>query len=193
MKKIFLSVCALGLALGTYAQAVVDNAVIPVSVNINSIMRMNVVSGGNIEFAFNTIGQYTSGISNSPRYDTKFTVASSVDFKVLLYTEDDKFYGADDATHTMELGLVGFKVKYEGSATLDDNDYQKDWTNLSGRNSDATACTLVKSKGGDINANAYTINWSCGDDAEGASGSVLSANLAPDRYSTNIFLVLSEQ
>lgn len=192
MKKIFLSVCALGLALGTYAQAVVDNAVIPVSVNINSIMRMNVVSGGNIEFSFNTIDQYTNGIENSSRYDTKFTVASSVDFKVLLYSEDDKFYGADDANHTMELGLVGFKVTNEGSATLGDSDYQKDWTNLSGKNSDATACTLVKSNGGDINANAYTINWSCGVSGQ-ATGSVLSANLAPDRYSTNIFLVLSEQ
>lgn len=193
MKKLLISVCALGFALCSNAQAIVDNAVIPVSVNINSIMRMNVVSGGNIEFSFNTINQYTNGIGNGSRYDTKFTVASSVDFKVLLYSEDDKFYGADDATHTMELGLVGFKVKYEGSATLDDSDYQKDWTNLSGKNSDATACTLVKSNGGDIAANAFTINWSCGDVTEGASGSVLSANLAPDRYSTNIFLVLSEQ
>mgnify|MGYP003293521663 CR=1 FL=1 len=189
MKKIFLSVCALGLALGTYAQAVVDNAVIPVSVNINSIMRMNVVSGGNIEFAFNTIDQYTNGISNSTRYDTKFTVASSVSFKVTMSTEDDNLIGADNASNTMDLGLVGFMVESTGTGTP--ATIQDEWLGLG--DAGTTGLDIVTSGGGDIAANAFTIHWSCGDDAEGASGSVLSANLAPDRYSTNIFLVLSEQ
>lgn len=189
MKKMFLSVCALGLALGTYAQAVVDNAVIPVSVNINSIMRMNVVSGGNIEFSFNTIDQYTSGITNNARYDTKFTVASSVDFKVAMYTDDKSgIKGADNSAHVMDLGLIGYKV--EKSGTVAPTSIQSDPTNLSAAVSDQNF--IVKAKGGDIKANAYTIHWSCGVTDAGATKTMLSANQAPDRYSTNIFLVLTE-
>ena len=52
---------------------------------LNSILRLNVTSGGNIEFTINNIDQYTAGIANGTRYDTKFTVASSVDFNVLMY------------------------------------------------------------------------------------------------------------
>lgn len=189
MKKFLLSVCALGFALCSNAQAVVDNAVIPVSVNINSIMRMNVVSGGNIEFAFNTIDQYTNGISNSTRYDTKFTVASSIDFQVAMYTEDATLVGADDANNTMDPSLIGYKIESTGSADPDES--VDDWEGLDNASSDSHY--IVKAAGGDISANAYTIHWSCGDEGEGASGSILEANLSPDRYSTNIFLVLSEQ
>ncbi len=189
MKKLLISVCALGFALCSNAQAVVDNAVIPVSVNINSIMRMNVVSGGNIEFAFNTIEQYTNGISNSPRYDTKFTVASSINFQVAMYTEDATLVGSDDAGNSMDPSLIGFEIESTGS--VDPTECVDEWTGLDNANSDSYY--IVKAAGGDINANAYTIHWSCGDDEEGASGSILEANLSPDRYSTNIFLVLSER
>lgn len=196
MKKLLISVCALGFALCSNAQAVVDNAVIPVSVNINSIMRMNVVSGGNIEFSFNTIQQYTNGIANSPRYDTKFTVASSVDFEVLMYTEDknNEMLGADDASHKMPLKLVAYNITDDGNldetkkATL--NPIGGGWTTLESATNEENY--IVKQVGGDISANAYTIHWSCGVDGQ-SDGTVLSANLAPDRYSTNIFLVLSAQ
>lgn len=187
MKKLLISVCALGFALCSNAQAIVDNAVIPVSVNINSIMRMNVVSGGSIEFSFNTIEQYTKGIKNSERYDTKFTVASSVDFKVTMSTEDATFMGSDNASHTMPLSLVGYKVVNPSNSTTVTS-IQNSWISLS--NSETS---IVEAAGGDAAVNAYTIHWSCGDISEGASESVLSANLAADRYSTNVFLVLAAQ
>lgn len=189
MKKIFLSVCALGLALGTYAQAIVDNAVIPVSVNINTIMRMNVVSGGNIEFSFNTIEQYTKGIENSDRYDTRFTVASSVDFKVEMYAEDASLKGSDDASNEMDLNLVTYKMEANNSSAVADLVMSEDWKQLS-----EAATEIVVAGGGDAVANDFTINWSCGDATNsGAAASVLSKSLAPDRYSTNVFLVLSKQ
>lgn len=197
MKKLLISVCALGFALCSNAQAVVDNAVIPVSVNINSIMRMNVVSGGNIEFSFNTIDQYTKGISNSPRYNTKFTVASSVDFKVSMYTEDANFLGADNSANIMGRDLVGYSVEPTGTAkaatttVVTPNFLTENWSDLSGASS--VENVVVEAAGGDAAANAYTIHWSCGDTDEGAAQSVLSANLAPDRYSTNVFLVLAAQ
>ncbi|MCB9002091.1 MAG: hypothetical protein H6537_09000 [Bacteroidales bacterium] len=49
------------LASLAFGQAVNDQAIIPVSVTLNSILRLTVVSGGNIDFVVNTIDQYTSG------------------------------------------------------------------------------------------------------------------------------------
>lgn len=187
MKRIFLSIFAMALALATQAQAIVDNAVIPVAVNVNSIMRMNVTSGGSIEFAFNTIDQYTNGIENTSRYDTKFTVASSVDFKVELAAEDQHLLGSDNPSHQMALDLVAYEMEYNGSGQATSHNLPTGATQLSN-----TATTIVTAAGGDITANSYTIKWSCGVNGK-ASGSVLAANLAPDRYSTNVFLVLSEQ
>lgn len=190
MKKLLISVCALGFALCSNAQAVVDNAVIPVSVNINSIMRMNVVSGGNIEFSFNNIDQYTNGIANTDRYDTKFTVASSVDFQVKLSTESEYLLGADNTANQMGADLIGLLLENSGSVTPTSG-YSAAYTNLA--TFGTAGNVLLKSKGGNSAANAYIINWSCGVEDEGAAATILESNLKPDRYSTNVFLVLSAQ
>ena len=115
MKKITLSIIALFFAgQMSFAQAVSEHAIIPVSVTLNSILRLNVVTGGNIEFVVNTIDQYTNGISNSTQYTTNFTVASSTDFDVTLMAEDATLIGSDNSAHTMTLDNIGYSSSFHG-------------------------------------------------------------------------------
>jgi len=185
MKKLLLSIFIIGIYFTGFGQAVTDNATIPVSINLNAILRLNVVSGGNIEFSFNTISDYTNGIVPSSRYETKFTVASSSDFDVNLLAEDANFVGVDDATHTLALNYVAHTVTGGGTNST-----------VTGRTSlTNTATTIVQPaapahNGGDINANAFTIAWECATSNTGG-GTLLGTNTAPDRYTTNVFLILS--
>jgi hypothetical protein len=59
MRKFLFGFVMLFLSQLGYGQAVNDQAVIPVSITLNSILRLTVVSGGNIDFVVNTIDQYT--------------------------------------------------------------------------------------------------------------------------------------
>lgn len=196
MKKLTFLFLALGIAILSYAQPVADNAVIPVSVNLNSILRLNVTSGGNIEFTFTNIDQYTNGLANTSRYDTHFTVASSVDFDVDLSTEDATFIGADNPGNTMALNFVAYEITSNGTG-VDGTAWNligavgvpEDLTQTS-------ATPLVQSNAGagagDVVQNAFIINWECGTAATGG-GDLLSASLPADRYTTNVYLVLSAQ
>jgi hypothetical protein len=198
MKKLTLLFASLGIAFLSYAQPVADNAVIPVSVNLNSILRLNVTSGGNIEFTFSNIEQYTNGLGNTDRYDTHFTVASSVDFDVTLSTEDATFIGADDPNNTMALNFVAYEIVARVGAT------GVDGTNWNLIGTAGTVEDLTQTPGspivqsltgfgaGDVNQNAFVINWECGTSDTGG-GSLLTASLPADRYTTNVYLVLSGQ
>lgn len=126
MKKLSLFILGIAFSLGLNAQAVVDNAVIPISVSLNSILRLNVTSGGAIEFTVNSMNQYRYGIDNTTRYTTVFTVASSIDFDVFMYAENDAFYGTQMGTaentfaasdNQMLLDLVGYTMASTGSGT----------------------------------------------------------------------------
>jgi len=188
MKKLLLSIFIIGIYFTGFGQAVTDNATIPVSINLNAILRLNVVSGGNIEFSFNTIGDYTNGIAPTARYRTTFTVASSSDFDVDLLAEDANFVGVDDATHTLNLNYVAHTVAATGTGSANSTvTGRTDLTN--------TATTIVQPatpahNGGDINANVFTIDWECATSNTGG-GTLLGTNTAPDRYTTNVFLILS--
>ena len=64
MKKNLTVLLAALLMGGTaFGQAVSDRNIIPVAVNLNQVLRMNINNGGNIEFMFNTIDEYKLGIS----------------------------------------------------------------------------------------------------------------------------------
>ncbi|RLD41316.1 MAG: hypothetical protein DRI86_13630, partial [Bacteroidetes bacterium] len=90
MKTFSLFAIALFMFQFTFGQAVRDRNVIPVAVNLNQVLRMTINNGGNIEFNFNTIDQYKTGISgdqatsssagtatSNPMYVTDFVIASS--------------------------------------------------------------------------------------------------------------------
>jgi hypothetical protein len=199
MRKFITIVFGLALLTNvTFAQGVSDKAVIPVAVTLNSILRLNIVSGGNIDFAFNNLMDYQNGIENSSAYDTRFTVASSQDFNVNMVVEDDVFIGTDYAdttggAHTMPLNNVGYSMEYTGTGGAA-GDYTFPAVTPEALSSGQT--TIVAPAGasiaGPVTKNDFTIHWECGTQVGGMNGqSFLQQNLAADRYTTNVFLVLS--
>lgn len=103
MKKvILLAGAALMMGLGASAQPVSDRAVVPMAINLNQVLRLRVIDGGNIEFVFNTIEEYrlgfsgdvaTSGSSNNAAtedfYRTTIEVTSSTTWHLDYGVEDD--------------------------------------------------------------------------------------------------------
>ena len=206
MKKILLSLMAIALSIGVYAQPISDNAIIPISVSLNSILRLNVTSGGNIDFQINSIDQFTNGISNGPRYTTTFTVASSIDYDVLMYAEGASLIGSDLSTHTMLVGNIGYVIECTGTAVVAAagdillNGLVADPAVIAALNN-LPATEIVSSiptpagtgGAGDIAKNKFEIRWELATAAaRGVStlGTLLSQNLNPDRYSTSVFLAL---
>ncbi len=198
MKKITILMMFIGLGLASFGQAVADNALIPISITLNSILRMNVTSGGNIDFTVNTLDDYENGIDNTARYQTKFTVSSSRNFAVAMYAEDATFIGSDDASNTMDLNYCGYSLTSDGTyADGAENTLAPatgSWAALS--NTSATIITSGTGNAGDINANSFTIMWELGtSNIQGATGgnanTLKQGNFPSDRYATNVFLVLS--
>lgn len=198
MKKLTILFAGLFLcATASFGQAIDDRAVIPVAINLNSILRLNVTSGGNIEFNFNTLADYTNGIANSAGYTTRFTVASSVNWNVFIYAEDAAMTGTDlaSATPTLEVGYIGYQIDSEGtfpfasllapSATTVVPLNANPATLLVGFNTTPNA--------GDVAQHRYSILWECATPAVLAAASLdnmLERAAAADRYSTNVFLTL---
>ncbi len=203
MKKlttIFLSLIIASVSV--FSQPVSDNAIIPVAVTLNSILRLNVVSGGNIEFAVNTLDQYTDGIENSTRYDTKFTVASSIDFDVVLYAEDATLMGSDATgtnANSMPLWNIGYEVEETGGGVIGTN-----WNIQGGTGQILTVVTnssvdivtsLANAGAGDVAENAFTVHWELCTSSVVALiatsyNTLLYQSLSADRYATNIFIAL---
>ena len=194
------------LSTGINAQ-VTDQKVIPVSVTLNSILRLNVVSGGNIDFVVNTIQQYEDGIANVGRYDTQFTVASSTDFDVEMYAEDASLVGVDiggGGANTMSLNNVGYLLSVDGSGADGTNwDIISSITMLTGPGSPASIVAgIANNAAGGTDQNAWTINWELATDNgngsdmvanTGLGSNLLTQSLTPDRYITNVYLELIPQ
>ena len=203
MKKITLILLGFFLYTGSVnAQAIDDRAVIPVAVNLNSILRLNVVSGGSIEFNFNTLDDYTNGINSggtNPGYQTKFNVASSVDWNVYMYAEDATLSGTDEvgSANNMDIDNIGFHVDYDGTGVAAEYFYAADDPgNPVALTNDETEILVgfltPNSNAGDISQNAFVINWRCGTNEGGGmnTSNILEQSLAADRYATNVFLLL---
>ena len=172
MKKIALLLCGAFIYLATFGQAINDRAVIPVSVNLVSILRLTIKSGGNIEFTFNTIDDYNTGVTAG--VVTQFTVASSQNFDVVFDSESANLIGTDSATHSIPGTEVIMAIAgATGTITTP--------TNISAINGGLDV--IEDGVAGDATANAYTITWTCG-----TSGNLLG--YPPDRYATNVFLTL---
>jgi len=194
MRKLVFAFFMLILSQVSFGQAVNDQAVIPVSVTLNSILRLTVVSGGNIDFVVNTITQYTDGINElgaGTQYHTIFTVASSEDFNVTLRAEDATLIGQDDATQTMPLNNIGFDLTETGTGA-DPGNWALPAAVLPLTNIAANVVTGVNGfSAGSALQNNFTIRWRLGT-AEGTmiGTSLLAQSLTPDRYITNVFLEL---
>lgn len=194
MKKVSLFLLGMVMGLALLAQPVVDNAIIPVAVNLNSILRLNVTSGGNIEFTVSTIDQYNNGIATGPRYYTDFTVASSVDFDVNLYAEDANLIGTDNVANTMTLDNIGYIVVGTGGGA-DGTNWNLPAAVAPLTNAAVAVVQSIANNGaGDIVQNAFQIQWEMGTSTGTMNAnSLLQQSIAPDRYATNVFLVLAAQ
>ncbi len=196
MKRIALLLAGSFLLIAnvSFSQAIDDRTVVPVAVTLNSILRLNVVSGGNIEFNFNTLADYTSGINNSAAYDTKLTIASSVDWDLIMYAEDATLIGTDDATggNTLPLDYIGYNISADGAndETLVAIPSFGTTRALSNAEIAIVGYDGTNSNAGDINANAYTIHWRCATGEGDSFGNLLTEGAAADRYATNVFLIL---
>jgi len=193
MRKLLFTLALAVLSQVSFGQAVNDQAIIPVSVTLNSILRLTVVSGGNIDFVVNTIDQYTNGINSGgadARWQTNFTVSSSQDFDVTLAAEDAALMGQDDPANTMPLDNIGFDLTGSGGGP---GNWALPGDVLPLTNGPQSIVTgVVGASAGDATQNNFTIRWRLGTQESAAMNtlSLLEQSLTPDRYITNVFLEL---
>lgn len=201
MKKLLLILMAIISVSLVKAQPVSDIAIIPVGVNLNSILRLQVISGGNIEFAVNTISQYSNGIPNTAGTTTTFTVSSTVNFAVNLYAEGANMIGTD-LGGSLPVTNIGYTMAETGTGA--------DATNWN-LNSVATTNVLASAKGatsvivdgissiaaGNAAQNTFQIKWELATPAVlgavgglGAANTLLIQGKKADRYVINTFLDL---
>jgi hypothetical protein len=194
MKKLTLSLIAVILALTTsLAQPVSDMGIIPVGITLNSILRLNITGGGNLEYSVNTMTQYTNGILPAPAYVTTFTVASSVHFSVDLYSDAANFTGVSGGGNVMPVGNLGYILTETGSGIPATN-----WIILATIQAVTNApVRIINGAGlpsaGDITQNSFVLSWELATvnlRAVSTLSSLLTQNLASDRYVANVVLEL---
>ncbi|MBU0488843.1 MAG: hypothetical protein KKA07_01390 [Bacteroidetes bacterium] len=206
MKKFKLAVAAIAVlfAGSMFAQPVHDNGVVPVAVTLNSVLRLNIVSGGNIEFVFNNVQEYKVGKANggaNDLYTTNVTVAASNDWNLRLMAEDATLIGTDDNGNTMALDNVGYAVSFNGIAAYAFAAKNACATAYVGTYANAAVLTnayvdVITPNGASHNAGEVTDNdfifyWAAGTGAGALTNtSFIEQNLTPDRYVTNVFLNL---
>ncbi len=166
MKTFSLFAIALFMFQFTFGQAVRDRNVIPVAVNLNQVLRMTINNGGNIEFNFNTIDQYKTGISgdqatsssagtatSNPMYVTDFVIASSTRWKLTYGAEQGTFIGTDNPSNTLALDNVGFSITESGTHEFEASAAAK------GSNATSELYSAATDNGNDISAlEAYPVD-----------------------------------
>ena len=202
--KVGLAVFAGLISLNSFSQPVSDRAVVPVALTLNQILRLNVVDGGNIEFVFNRIDDYETGIANADIYDTQITVASSTSWQLNMGAEDANFIGVDNPANTLQLGYVGFQITTGAGL----HTFGAELTDLGGSNAavialpqypvtvvgSRAAATGVTTNAGDVLDNILVFNWEANTATAGllsAVDPIIDINQAPDRYVTNVLLDIS--
>lgn len=183
MKKLVLGAAMLLFAQFSFGQAVTDQAVIPVSVTLNAILRLTVTSGGNIVFVVNTIDQYTGGIEGSARTTTNFRVSSSRDFTVTMVPENTTaFTGLETGNDTdFPINNVGYEMT-AGAGAIDASTIKP----LAATNS------LVSNAA--IGNEEYSLMWHLAtSDVLGAADNLLLQSIPADIYVNNMFLTLAPQ
>jgi len=174
MKKLYSSIVALMLTISlSIAQPINDQVVIPMGITINSITRMSVVSGGNIEFVFSSLADYTSGITG---YASVIQLASSEQITVKLKA-DGVFLG-DATSAILALDKVEFQVNTVTGANITPVPAVAAYVPLTAvdQNIATTAAALVAN-------GTFQIDWQCG-----VNPLASVAGTAADRYAANIII-----
>ncbi|MDY0199033.1 MAG: hypothetical protein RBR68_14605 [Tenuifilaceae bacterium] len=184
MKKLVLGAAMLLFAQFSFGQAVTDQAVIPVSVTLNAILRLTVTSGGNIVFVVNTIQQYEEGIEGTARTTTKFRVSSSRDFAVTMVPENVTHFTGLETGNVADFPItnVGYAMT-AGAGAIDAATIKP----LAATNS------LVSNAA--IGNEEYSLMWhlATSDVVDLATASLLIQSIPADIYVNNMFLTLAPQ
>jgi hypothetical protein len=207
MKKFTILLAAVfGLNILASAQPISDRAVIPVAVTLNQVLRLNITSGGNMEFVFSTIDHYKTGIANTNRYSTFLNVSSSNEWVLNMYSETSSLVGLD-LRGTMSLNNIGYSIQNVGAYQFDSRYTAFGSANLSvaGLQSAANISTIAcrgggisSSCAGDGSDNRFVIRWRVGtgesnNTVAGAAmngTSFINQNYQADRYTANVLLDL---
>ncbi|HDP54835.1 MAG TPA: hypothetical protein ENN24_04020 [Bacteroidetes bacterium] len=195
MRKLVLGAAMLLFAQFGFGQAVNESAIIPVSVTLNAVSRLNIESGGNIKFVFTSINDYNTGFTGEtdPIYRTTVSVASSRNFSINMYSEAAEFLPTDNAANSLPIENLEYSLNWTGSQVP--NTYLGPigiWTAM------ADAGTLIVDNttngdgglAGDGDANRFEIYWRLGT-TDNNEGTLLSqGNIAADHYVSNVFIEL---
>ncbi len=166
------------------AQPVSDMAVIPMGITIQSVMRLTITKGGNIEFVFNSANDMANGVPTSfgSNYETKGVVSSSRNWDLDLRVEEDAFKGEDQA-HDLDLNVVEYKISELPANTV---------SSAAGTNDEGVLSQLIENflhpdgPNNNMGSNlGFTIQWRCGVTNK-IPGSAVS-----QRYAANIILTLT--
>lgn len=220
-KNAMLILGLLAISMVSYSQAIKDRQVIPVAVNLNQVLRMTIINGGNIEFVFNSIDDYEFGLSGAAGnpgdnfYITDFTVASSTRWELTYGSELATFIGTDDPAHTLALDNVGYALASTGThvfdAALGGDNTRELWsaptlggTVIAGLIAYPqvliTDNTTDAANAGAADDNAFQIVWRCGTAEDDATATppmndtdILNQDPSPypDRYVTNVIFELA--
>ncbi len=188
MRKVFLIFAVMLASFFAKAQAVNDMAIIPIGVTLNSIMRLTVNSGGNIEFVVNTMDQYTKGINadfGSTLYTTNISVASSTKFGVTVMADNSNLLGTVNPNNKMNVDFISYQAEAEGENAPTVNGTA---TPLSSTASYVVggAADAAQAAG---NYNDIKIHWRL--NPEGTGGKL--TDHASDRYVVNAILQLTAE
>ncbi len=214
MRKISFIAIMLICGMTTFAQAVKDRNIIPVAVNLNQVLRMNITNGGNIEFVFNTIADYKSGIGagSDAMYMTSFEVASSTRWALDFGAETANLIGNDNPANLLTIDNVGLSLNnlgthtFEAAASPIGTTATKELFSAPTTNATKTIAlpaypttlitdnTTAAANAGDAVDNKFTINWRCGTKEGSMNGTALidqKPSPTPDRYVVNVLFDLS--
>nr|NQU92101.1 hypothetical protein [Bacteroidota bacterium] len=160
----------------------------------NPSLTISIVSGYSVNFNFDEIDEYKTGILNAGQ-STFVRIGAVTDWKLQFSADQAIFYGGNNPTNQMELNNVGLVVVSTGTN-------QDDGTNiinyakaapLALLGSDITLLTkgALSNKGYGI-SNAFTLNWEMGTRRGNMNNqSLLEQLVASDTYNLNVILTLS--
>jgi hypothetical protein len=185
MKKVLLGLISIFMAGQiSFAQPVSDMAVIPMGITVQSVMRLNVTKGGNIEFVFKSAADVNAGLPSTGAYGTTYetagTISASQNWDLDLTVDETDFIADNNGGNNLPLNVVSLDViTNAGGTPVTQNDVVL-----------STPLTLIDANGTNTLGDGLTFNirWACGVAAL-ASQSVIGT--AAGRYSANIILTLS--
>jgi hypothetical protein len=169
-------------------QVLSDTRGVPFDITLTQILRVSIASGGNVEFVFNSIGQYKTGIFNTGFYSTEVKIASSTNWLLEMGAEDAVLLPTDDPVHGalnpetpgatppgIELNNIGYMIFSMGNNTISsaggdptgmnlDADMQPNGLGQFGSPNSLIMSAALGSgnNAGDYNDNAFFILWECG-------------------------------